>query len=157
MMKPVNRAESPARAFTLLLNRTADKAKPWTQDQNDILNDANFTLAKATISSWPGYAQTPLYNLPSLAEEAGVASVHYKDESGRFGLGSFKALGGAYAVARLLQREVERHLQAPVPMQEIVSGAHPDIVSGITVCCATDGNHGRSVAWSTKGRSPTRR
>lgn len=150
MTKPVNRADTEARAFTLLLNRSADKAKPWTDEQNDILSDANFALAKATISSWPNYAQTPLHALPSLAREAGVASVHYKDEGGRFGLGSFKALGGAYAVARLLQREVEAQLKTPVPMQEIVTGAHPDIVSGITVCCATDGNHGRSVAWGAQ-------
>lgn len=145
-----NRAEIKAREFTLLPNRSAYKAKPWTEEQNDILNDANFAQAKATISSWPHYAQTPLHALPSLASEAGVASLHYKDEGGRFGLGSFKALGGAYAVARLLQREVERRLKAPVPMQEIVSGAHPDIVSHITVCCATDGNHGRSVAWGAQ-------
>jgi threonine dehydratase len=67
-------------------------------------------LAQRELSQWQGYAPTPLHSLPALARALGVASVHYKDEGGRFGLGSFKALGGAYAVARLLCRELGRKL-----------------------------------------------
>ena len=93
-----------------------------------ILGDAALDEARAAISRWPGYRETPLLALPSFAREAGVASVHYKDEGERFGLGSFKALGGAYAVQRLL-------------------AAHAGAPGSVTVCCATDGNHGRSVAW----------
>ncbi|TCO73962.1 diaminopropionate ammonia-lyase [Rhodovulum euryhalinum] len=144
------RGPGVARPFTLVKNPTALHKAPWTADQNAILGDAAFSAARATISSWPGYAPTPLVALPGLARAAGVASIHYKDESGRFGLGSFKALGGAYAVARLLQREVETAMGHPVPMAEIVTGAHADLVAGITVCCATDGNHGRSVAWGAQ-------
>ena len=69
---------------------------------------------------------------------------HDKDESSRFGLGSFKALGGAYAVARLLAAQVG------CPLSEIVARKHDEAVSKITVCCATDGNHGRSVAWGAQ-------
>ena len=142
--------DKSALGFTLVLNALADKSLPWTPSQDQILNDFNFKTAKATISSWPGYAPTPLVPLPSLAEEAGVASLHYKDEGGRFGLGSFKALGGAFAVARLLQRELEARLGRPVSMDDIVSKAYPEEASKITVCCATDGNHGRSVAWGAQ-------
>jgi diaminopropionate ammonia-lyase len=90
-----------------------------------VLDEAGYQAACAAITGWPGYAPTPLVALPALAAEAGVASLHLKDESPRFGLASFKALGGAYAVARQVA------LHGP----------------GITVACATDGNHGRSVAW----------
>jgi diaminopropionate ammonia-lyase len=89
---------------------------------------AGFELAKTEITAWPGYEPTPLVNLRGLAHALGIAAVHYKDEAGRFGLGSFKALGGAYGV------------------QSIV-GVHG---RGITVTTATDGNHGRSVAWGAQ-------
>ncbi len=136
--------------FTLVKNATAKKSAPWTEAQNAILNDEAFAAARATISSWPGYAPTPLVPLPSLAAETGVAAIHFKDEGGRFGLGSFKALGGAYAVARLLQRQLEEKLGQAVPMDDITSGNRADLVKDITVCCATDGNHGRSVAWGAQ-------
>ncbi|MFA5520232.1 MAG: diaminopropionate ammonia-lyase [Castellaniella sp.] len=88
--------------------------------------------AWAGITAWPGYAATPLHRLDGLAKTLGLARIDCKDESRRFGLGSFKALGGAWAVAQLLQRESHR------PAHEI------------TVACATDGNHGRSVAWGAQ-------
>ncbi|RYH12392.1 diaminopropionate ammonia-lyase [Tropicimonas sp. IMCC6043] len=148
MTDEIARNAGTATDFTLRLNRSASRTAPWTARQNEILSDAAFETARATIASWPGYAVTPLHALPGRAAELGIASLAYKDEAGRFGLGSFKALGGAYAVARLLQREVETALGNPVPMSEIVSGARD--VSRITVCCATDGNHGRSVAWGAQ-------
>lgn len=90
-----------------------------------ILDEAGFEAARAAIRSWPGYAPTPLHRLDGLARAAGLGAILLKDESGRFGLGSFKALGGGFAVARAVERRG----------------------SGITVTCATDGNHGRAVAW----------
>lgn len=96
-----------------------------------VLNVETAVAAAREIESWPGYEPTPLHGLTRLAEECGVASIDYKDEGGRFGLGSFKALGGAYAVRRLAaQAESDADLRA------------------MTVACATDGNHGRSVAWA---------
>ncbi|HET6521040.1 MAG TPA: diaminopropionate ammonia-lyase [Geminicoccaceae bacterium] len=114
----------------------------------EVLNEAGFARALATIRSWPGYAPTPLVPLPGLAAAAGLGEVWYKDEAGRFGLGSFKALGGAYAVGRLLAREVAaRTGAAAVTAADLQAGRHRDITGAITICCATDGNHGRSVAW----------
>ncbi|MEL7000948.1 MAG: diaminopropionate ammonia-lyase [Pseudomonadota bacterium] len=129
---------------SLVLNRQASRSVNWKPDQDAILNDAALATARDTITSWTGYAPTPLHDLKGLAGEIGVAAIHYKDEAGRFGLGSFKALGGAYAVARLLAKEVG------CPLSEIVDGKHPEAVSQVTVCCATDGNHGRSVAWGAQ-------
>lgn len=134
-----------------LLNPLADLAVPYGEVQQAILNDEAFKLAHATISAWPGYAPTPLYSLDAMAAKAGVAAIYYKDEGVRFGLGSFKALGGAYAVARLLSREIARRRGGDEPsIDAVLSGAHADIISGIKVCCATDGNHGRSVAWGAE-------
>lgn len=132
------------RAVSLVPNRQAARAAQWTPAQDDILNDAALATARQTIESWDGYAETDLLDLKALAGELGVASIHYKDESTRFGLGSFKALGGAYAVARLLAKQVGCSLA------DIVARKHDDAVSKITVCCATDGNHGRSVAWGAQ-------
>ena len=93
-----------------------------------------------------GHAPTPLHGLPGLARELGLAALHVKDEGHRLGLGSFKALGGAYALMKLVQQEASRQLGRPVPASEIMSPQVRKIASRMTFACATDGNHGRSVA-----------
>ncbi len=91
--------------------------------------DNDCATAQSIIPQWPGYAPTPLISLTDIAQDAGVQKIFYKDESGRFGLGSFKALGGAYAVQYLANQK---------PREDLV------------VCTATDGNHGKSVAWGAQ-------
>ena len=116
-----------------------------------VLNAAGFRRAKAEITSWPGYAPTPLLDLPDAAHQAGVASVHIKDESPRFGLGCFNALGGAYAVLGVVLADLARTGSAPhATRAELEAGRHTEAASKVTVCCATDGNHGRSVAWGAR-------
>lgn len=117
----------------------------------EILSRRAYAAALQAISQWPGYQPTPLRELGALAQSLNVAAVYYKDESSRFGLGSFKALGGAYAVNRLLVREVRQRLGNPA--LDVADLARPEcqaIVRDITVTCATDGNHGRSVAWGAR-------
>lgn len=113
----------------------------------EILSSESFKIARREITSWPGYRPTPLRSLDGLARELGVGKILYKDEAERFGLGSFKALGGAYAVFRLVQREIEKRAGHLVLASEILSGRYKSITEQVTVTCATDGNHGRSVAW----------
>ncbi len=116
--------------------------------QARLLNADALAAAKREMSSWPGYAATPLYELAGLAAAIRVGRLSYKDEGPRFGLGSFKALGGPYALYRLLTARIAAEAGAQdVSSQSIIDGAHRDIVAGITVACATDGNHGRAVAW----------
>lgn len=115
------------------------------------LSAAGFRRARDEITSWPGYAPTPLRDLPWAAAASGVACVRIKDEGGRFGLGSFKALGGAYAVARLLIAELARRGVAQAANSgDLSTGRYADATRPITVTCATDGNHGRSVAWGAQ-------
>lgn len=102
------------------------------------------------IHQWPTYQPTPLLSLDGLARELGVGGIYYKDEGGRFGLGSFKSLGGAYEVLCLLQREVSARVGRSITFQSLRNGSHREIVKTITVVTATDGNHGRSVAWGAQ-------
>jgi len=99
------------------------------------------------ITEWPGYAATPLYSLDRLAKDIGVAKIWYKDESQRFHLKSFKALGGAYAVARQLQAKVAEVTGEVPDIQDLLDHKFDDILRQLVISCATDGNHGRSVAW----------
>lgn len=93
-----------------------------------------------------GHAHTPLHTLAGLARGLGIGALHMKDEGHRLGLGSFKALGGAYALMKLVQEEAARQLGRPVPAAELLSPAIRAVAAGMTFACATDGNHGRSVA-----------
>ena len=106
------------------------KNKNFSFDKNRILNSLSkndIDEAYSCISNWEGYSPTPLIELNKLSRELSLNKIFYKDESKRFNLKSFKALGGAYAV-------------------EKISKGNKDI----TVTTATAGNHGRSVAWGAK-------
>jgi diaminopropionate ammonia-lyase len=137
--------------FTLLTNTRFQPNEPYGEHRSTLLSANALAQAQTVITSWPGYTVTRLCALPALARAAGVASIHYKDEAVRFGLGSFKALGGAYAVARLLCRELNQRLGRPVSHADLQSDpALRQACADITVTCATDGNHGRSVAWGAQ-------
>ena len=89
--------------------------------------------------------------LPGWHAQAGIAAIRLKDEAGRFDLGSFKALGGAYAVAGVLASELARRgVALAASSAELGIGRYRDATRALTVTCATDGNHGRSVAWGAQ-------
>jgi diaminopropionate ammonia-lyase len=111
-----------------------------------VVDDQGFARAVAEITRWPGYRPTPLVALPGLAGALGIGGLHYKDESERFGLGAFKAVGGAYAVLRHLQNV----LGGGVAVEDLIAGKYRARTKDITVCTATDGNHGKSVAWGAR-------
>lgn len=141
----------PQSPFRLLHNERVNRIDAYGSGRLRELGGPRFTQAWSEITQWPGYAVTPLALLPALARDACVAALFYKDEGTRFGLGSFKALGGAYAVFRLLAREIElRTGDSAVSATDLTTGKYHDITDGMTVTCATDGNHGRSVAWGAK-------
>ena len=115
----------------------------------DILSLEGFELASKEITSWDNYKPTPLHSFDDIAQETGVSSVFYKDENTRFNLKSFKALGGAYAVANLLIKKLKDE-GIKANSSDLILGTYKDYTSKLTVCCATDGNHGRSVAWGAQ-------
>lgn len=91
-------------------------------------------------------APTPLRELIALGRSLNLGALHVKDESARLGLGSFKALGGAYALMILVQEEAARRYDREIEIEELLSDEVRAIASTMTFACATDGNHGRSVA-----------
>ncbi|KAA3633941.1 MAG: diaminopropionate ammonia-lyase [Proteobacteria bacterium] len=133
-------AQSPIHHFA---NPRAERC-PWPPRLDHVLDEALIAQAGHEIRKWPAYSATPIRELDALARTLGIARILYKDESERFGLGSFKALGGAYAVLRLLMNETG------LCADEIRGGGHRERLSRITVVTATDGNHGRSVAWGAQ-------
>ena len=137
----------PAR---LTRNPSLDRARPYGPAERAILSETGLAAAKAEIASWPGYAPTPLPPLPGLAKALGLGAALYKDEGARFELMSFKALGGAYAVLRVLQARAEAAGLGRPSAAEFASGRPAKIARATTVACATDGNHGRSVAWGAR-------
>ena len=118
-----------------------------------ILGQKDFEDAYHEITSWQGYQPTPLYHLDDMAKVAGVQDVLYKDEGPRFGLASFKALGGAYAAIRVLQKQIEAKTGKPVRLSDIRDGKYQDDCASITLVSATDGNHGRSLSWGCQSRA----
>jgi diaminopropionate ammonia-lyase len=131
----------------LFTNSRADPSQPYPDRLRHIASLEKSNDAIDVISQWPGYAATPLYSLAQLARDIGVAKIWYKDESQRFHLKSFKALGGAYAVARQLQAKVAEVTGGIPSVQDLLDRKFDDIVRQVVITCATDGNHGRSVAW----------
>jgi diaminopropionate ammonia-lyase len=139
-----------AGTLTHYANPQARPELEYSSEQRDILSVANSQQAIKDISQWPGYSVTPLHELNAISAEIGVNKFWYKDESQRFGLKSFKALGGAYAVARQLQIEIANRYGKNPTISELLNGEWKSEVAEIVVSCATDGNHGRSVAWGAQ-------
>ncbi len=129
-----------------LLNANTDFHKPLDQRDAETLGLAAAKRVERHLTFRDNHAETPLATLPGLAAEIGVAAIHIKDEGHRFGLGSFKALGGAYAVIRLVLEETSKQLGRVVDVSELQSPEVLAITRAMTFACATDGNHGRSVA-----------
>ncbi len=127
-------------------NTHPDHGKPLDDADREVFDARQCEQVLRFLAACPKYEATPLHCLPGLAGAAGVAAVHVKDESGRLGLGSFKALGGTYAVIRLVIEEAERQLGRGIAPEELQDPEVRSIAKTITVACATDGNHGRSVA-----------
>lgn len=134
----------------LLHNPAASHGSGYPHDLKDIFDISSSQRAVNEIRQWPGYHVTPLSSLDLLAEELGLGGIYYKDESSRFGLGSFKSLGGAYEVLCLLQEQISAKSGQTVTFADIRSGQFAEQVRQITVITATDGNHGRSVAWGAR-------
>lgn len=95
--------------------------------------------------SFPLYEPTPLRELSHLALEMGVKNIYVKDESYRFGLNAFKVLGGSYAIGSYIAEKMNMSIEE-LPFEKMISIREK--LGDITFISATDGNHGRGVAWT---------
>tara|TARA_B110000503_G_scaffold135104_1_gene215090 strand:- start:16574 stop:17773 length:1200 start_codon:yes stop_codon:yes gene_type:complete len=142
-------ADLPGR-LSFFHNTQADSTRAYGKQRQEILSVSKAKKALETISSWPNYQATDLHHLTDMAAQGNVGQIYYKDESTRFGLKSFKALGGAYAVTRFLQQHLAGLNGEEPTMEQLLSGQYKEQLKDVVVSCATDGNHGRSVAWGAQ-------
>lgn len=104
----------------------------------------------ALLQHCPVHAETALHSLTRQAQELGLGAVWVKDESTRMGLGSFKALGGAYAVFNLAIKKLQELTGEELNPSDLSSETNRQKLTGLTVVCATAGNHGISVASASR-------
>lgn len=97
--------------------------------------------------SFPGYQPSPLADLKSLAKALGVKGIYVKDESARFGLNAFKGLGGSYCIGKYIADRLNVDI-SDLSYEKINSAKIHDKLGEITFVTATDGNHGRGIAWT---------
>ncbi|MEY8337816.1 diaminopropionate ammonia-lyase [Lachnospiraceae bacterium 62-35] len=98
-------------------------------------------------ASFPVYEKTPLVSLPDTAAALGIGAMYVKDESYRFGLNAFKVLGGSYAIGNYLAKKLGVDI-SQLPYDKMISDEVRKKLGEITFVTATDGNHGRGVAWT---------
>ncbi|AJG98734.1 diaminopropionate ammonia-lyase [Clostridium beijerinckii] len=122
---------------------------PKTDKEESVkfLNKEEVSKAKKFHESFLEYDETPLIDLKELAEKIGLGGIYLKDESYRFGLNAFKVLGGSFAMGRYLAEKLGEDID-DLPYEKITCKEVKDKLGDITFVTATDGNHGRGVAWT---------
>jgi diaminopropionate ammonia-lyase len=115
-----------------------------------VLLPERMQAAFETIAQWPGYAPTPLVRLEGPASRLNLGAIWLKNETTRFGVDSFKALGAGYALGKVLSDRLRSALGRDVPVADLLSGRHRERIGSLTAVAATDGNHGRALAWASR-------
>ncbi len=133
-----------------------DKNIKWTKNNIvrtnykeciEFLSEVEVTKAKKFHESFDQYTVTPLANLENLAKHIGLEGIYLKDESYRFGLNAFKVLGGSFAMGKYLASKLGKDI-SELGYKELTSDRIKKELGDITFATATDGNHGRGVAWT---------
>jgi len=129
--------------FEMVSNRSPRKEKASLE----FLNIDEAKKAASFHESFPEYEKTPLVELKETAELIGVKDIFVKDESYRFGLNAFKVIGGSYAIGNYLAEKLGTSIDK-LPYEKMISAEIKEKLGDITFITATDGNHGRGVAWT---------
>ncbi len=116
-------------------------------DQPPLMSEENVLEALAFHRSFPQYSVTPLHKLSELADYLSLGSIYVKDESYRFGLNAFKVLGGSFAMVKYISKRTGIPV-SELPYKVLSSKKFKESAGQTTFYSATDGNHGRGVAWS---------
>ncbi len=124
---------------------TEIKAIAANKRWDDFFSVENAGKAREFHEGIPEYEKTPLACLSDLADYLGVKGLYVKDESYRFGLNAFKGLGGSYAVSKHIAGLLGKD---EISFEEIISPEVKETIKDLTFVTATDGNHGRGVAWT---------
>lgn len=131
--------------YNLVLNDLSKREKVSL----DFLNEE---IAKKTLkfhSSFEQYTKTPLVELKELSKYLGISDFFVKDESYRFGLNAFKVLGGSFAVGQYIANKLNKDIN-DLPYKTLISDEIKKEIGNLTFITATDGNHGRGIAWTAE-------
>ncbi|MBP1744219.1 MAG: diaminopropionate ammonia-lyase [Firmicutes bacterium] len=121
---------------------------PKTDDENlKVMDLSEVNKARAFHKTMPGYEPTPMAHLSKMSEYLGLKNVFVKDESYRFGLNAFKVLGGSFTMARFIAEKVGKDI-SELDFSTLASDKLREALGPVTFFTATDGNHGRGVAWA---------
>ncbi len=112
-----------------------------------VMAQGEVAKARAFHRSFPQYSVTPLADLKEMAGYLGLARLCVKDESYRFGLNAFKVLGGSFAMARYIAQKTGKDV-SEMTYDYLTSDRLKEEFGQATFFTATDGNHGRGVAWA---------
>ena len=129
-----------------LLNNSPSHNQPLSSSDALLLGKNAVQEVERFLITKEHSVPTPLYSLSDMAQAVGVGAIYVKDEGQRLGLGSFKAVGGGFAVARLVLEKASRQEGRVVDVSELYGATVGAVAAGMTFACATDGNHGRAVA-----------
>lgn len=138
-----------------MTNRVLWVSNSWFKKQPDNREELDYVSAKFIAQaagfhkSFPQYTATPLHELKELATAFRIKKIWLKDESYRFGLNAFKVLGGSFAVANYLSKKLDINI-ADLDFALLASPSVKTKLGEITFITATDGNHGRGVAWAAR-------
>lgn len=123
--------------------------KTGTKYNLDFLSLGHAKKVQEFHASFPIYEFTPLAEMKNTAKDMGLGNVYIKDESYRFGLNAFKVLGGSYSIGNYLAKKLGENI-SDLPYEKLISDEIREKLGEITFVTATDGNHGRGVAWTAK-------
>jgi len=127
---------------------------PYRKDNPEWLKTDYTELASDDIinfhKSLKGYKPTPLLSLPALSQKLGLGAIYVKDESSRFGIKAFKALGASYAIYMFLKTQWELKFDTEFTPQLFADKEKMNLLGKYTFCAASDGNHGKAVAWTAR-------
>ncbi len=119
----------------------------WAIDKCTAFTDSEIQQLHRSLT---GYAKTPLIERPALAKHLGIRKLYVKDEAHRFGINAFKPLGASYAIFRYLKDQWESRFGDHFGVDVFQDPAQLTRLGAKTFCAATDGNHGRAVAWTAR-------
>lgn len=122
-------------------------SQKYSSDRIGFLTEKACEPVIAFHQSIPSYEKTPLVALSRQATELGVKNIFIKDESHRFGLNAFKALGATYAIAKILLKQMEEEYRT-LNYKDLTSEKSVNLFKDLVFVTATDGNHGKGVAWA---------
>lgn len=123
------------------------KRKTGSNTSLDFLNIDVAKKAQKFHSSFHNYSVTPLTELRNLASTIGVNNIYVKDESYRFSLNAFKVLGGSYAIGNYIAEKLGEDIDN-LSYDKMIGDEIKNKLGDMTFVTATDGNHGRGIAWT---------